>query len=110
MRHLVMQLREACPDRPYRHELERRARDGPREEWLPRTESNAADLNEYLVEKSVVVELAYEISATDKPDILSCGSFGHRGMNRPHVPADEANVRARNTGKLSSAEYPGWLG
>ena len=88
--HLIPQLRETRAVLLDRNQPERRRSDLPRQQWLPRTKRDRANVDDHLVEQSGVVELSHQPATTDQPEILPLRSCQLLAQNtHPYTPTKE---------------------
>jgi hypothetical protein len=109
-RHFVVQLGESGADGPHRNQAERRTGDRARKQWLSRAQCDRPDLHEKFIQQAVIVKLAHEVSAADKPHVLAIRCGHHLGVDGADIPTDKSDVRASHGFQCPGTEDPGWLG
>ena len=104
--HLIPQLRETRAVLLHRNQPERRRGDLTRQQWLPRTKRDRANLDDQLVEQSGVVELSHQPATTDQPEILPLRGGAHVRMDGTHIALHKPNVCPCKARQLATGEDP----
>src|SRR5699024_462629 len=90
----------------YLHQLQWRGGNITRQKGRTCTKHDGCNTKNNFIQQTITMELAYEITSTNQPNVLAVSGFHHFGMEGGNIPLHNANICAFDNGQIPAAKDP----